>query len=105
MTDDDQEDTQLPLTQTDTFLSVQPSFDKLPEDADITEVRKADVKIFNFQLDTLSTAYSNVRSLGALIALNREVRDMIKTRRDILGLEYGAPSNKAPRTFVLEPIP
>lgn len=79
-------------------------FERLDETADIDVVRKADINIFNFQLTTLSTAYKHVKSIGGLIALNKEVREMIKTRRDILGLPYGAATNKTSRTLVYEPL-
>jgi hypothetical protein len=101
--DEDTEET-LPQTQSD-LAPVNMSFDELDDTADTPTVRKADIKIFNMQLQTLSTAYKHVRSIGGLLALNKEVREMIKARRDILGLEYGAPANKTPRTIMYEPLP
>jgi hypothetical protein len=99
-------DDSLPTPSGPKDLAFEPlDFPLVNDDASIDEVRKADIKICNQQLNLLAQALPSVRSLGGLLMFNREIREMVKYRRDILGLEYGASSNKAQRVLQYEPLP
>lgn len=76
----------------------------LDETADILQAKKADIILFNQQLRTLHFLWSQVRSVKTALNMMRMTTELIEKRRHILGLEYGAASNKTSRLTVFEPV-
>ena len=76
----------------------------IDETADLFSARKADVQLFNTQLKLLNSMWSQVRSVKTALALHDRVMAMIPKRRDLLGLNYGAPADKITRATVFEPV-
>lgn len=73
--------------------------------ASLSQVKKADIELFNTQLRILHALWAKVETLPAALVLIKQTLEMPKLRRDILGLQYGAPTNKFAEPVTYEPIP
>ena len=73
--------------------------------AELEEVRKADMKILNFSLAVLHAAWDKVETLPGLFLMIDKQMSLVEKRRAILGLPYGSSQNKSSAKFTFEPIP
>jgi len=79
----------------DTAVVVFPDSNQITLDNTLEEVQKADLEIINAVVDSTRMAWGNVRSIGTLMGLAKTTIEVIKARRDIMGLEYGHQASKS----------
>lgn len=92
----------------DLYLPILPedTFDPIPLDNKhgMTDVRKADIELFNHQLAVLAGLFQKVYSVKTALELHDRIMEMIPKRRALMGYEYGFAANKGTKTTVYEPV-
>lgn len=76
----------------------------LEHKATLTEVRKADIQLFNQSLRIVHAMWAKVETLPAALVMIDRTMKLIETRRHILGLEYGASQSKSSKSITWEPL-
>jgi len=71
----------------------------------IEQVRKADMLMFNFNLAVLHSLWDKIETMPAAFAMIDKQMDLIKKRREILGLEYGSHQSTTPKNLTWDPLP
>lgn len=77
---------------------------KLDETAQLQQIRKSDVELWNGQMGFLESMLPKLSTTRASFEWHDRVMDMIERRRAIHGFEYGSPAGKVTRQTVFEPV-
>ncbi len=102
----DTDDENLPMFQgeeVDLSCIKQPEVPELPHNAAITTVRKNDMEIATMGLLVVREMWKHATSFSRVMRLQKETRDAVKFRREVMGLPYGS-DGKQSREIDLTPI-